>query len=327
MEIWGTFGPSCGNTETIRRMFAAGMTGMRLNLSHCALQERADWVSAMHSAAEREGVRAELLLDLRGRELRSGRRDKPLPLTAGQTVELGEAGMRAPTELIERLLPGMHIFADDGRIELQVQADGRCTVLRGGVLQSGKSISAPECETALPVVAASDAASLASAGEMGVTGVMLPFARTADDVRELRERLLGMGLAGLRIYAKAESAQALAELDGIAAEAECIVVARGDLGGNISPVRVPAAQKHIAHRCAALGKPFIVATQLLTSMETSETPTRAEVSDIFNAVLDGAAGLMLTGETAVGSYPAEAIRWLHDAAAEAEKYLRERFAD
>jgi len=159
------------------------------------------------------------------------------------------------------------------------------------------------------------------AKEYGVTGLMQPFVRSGAELRKVRQALRANGADHVKIFAKIENMQGVDNLDDILPEADVVIIARGDLGNDMELWQLPAVQKKIAAACVRAGKPFIVVTQMLASMEHSPVPTRAEVSDIFNAVLDGCTGVMVTGETAVGAYPVEAVRYLTNTAMEAEKYL------
>ena len=197
------------------------------------------------------------------------------------------------------------------------------TVLRGGMLASRKSIALPGLDLHLPPLTAADRDNLALAREYGVTGVMQPFVRCRADLQALREALDENGGTEIRIFAKIENREGVAHLEELLPAADEIVIARGDLGNSGPLWELPALQKTIAAACRSAGKPFMVVTQMLASMERSPVPTRAEVSDIFNAVLDGAASVMLTGETAVGAYPVDAIRYLAQTVREANNYVNE----
>jgi len=321
VEIYGTLGPSCASTEIMEEMFRAGMTGMRLNLSHISLADAAEQVEAFHTAAARAGVSPKLLIDMQGPELRAGALTKPIPLEAGQEIELGGNGIPMPAAVLEKLKPGQKILLDDGKLLLQVTENKSTgTVLRGGLLQSRKSIALPGLTVTLPALTEADLANLARARDFGVTGVMQPFVRSREDLDAIRTALDAAGGAGIRLFAKIESREGMERLESLLPAADEIVIARGDLGNAMPLWELPAAQKQIAAACSRAGKPFMVVTQMLSSMEHNPVPTRAEVSDIFNAVLDGAASVMVTGETAAGRYPVEVIRYLTATVREAERY-------
>lgn len=309
MEFYGTIGPACADPETLRQMTDAGMTGIRMNLSHGSLAEHADWLAMIRQA----GIR-ELLIDLQGPELRTGVLAEPLTLYIGDSFRLGSGGVSCPDALTQAAGPGQKLLLDDGRILVQVDAVREetlfCTVLRGGVLRSRKSIAAPGLSIDSPTLTAEDLENLRAAPECGVTGVMLPFVRGAGDLCTLRRALRETGGERIRIFAKIENLAGVNALPEFLPLADQIVIARGDLGNAMPLWELPACQKKLAAACRAAHVPFMVVTQLLDSMCERAVPTRAEVLDIYNAVLDGAASLMLTGETAAGHYPAQAMEYL-----------------
>ena len=295
MDFYGTIGPACAELSTLQQMVRAGMTGLRMNLSHGSLAEHADWLELIRKA----GIRT-LLIDLQGPELRIGRLASPLTLSEGQQVFLGTGGIPCPACLLDAITPGQKLLLDDGKLLLRVNAVDtalHCTVLRGGLLQSRKSIAVPGVEVSSPTLTEEDLQNLRVAADCGVTGVMLPFVRSAEDIRTLRAALED-ALAGVRT------------LPEFLPLVDQVVIARGDLGNAMPLWELPRCQKQLASLCRAAGVPFMVVTQMLDSMQTRAVPTRAEVSDIYNAVLDGAASLMLTGETAAGQYPVQAMEYL-----------------
>jgi len=327
ISIYGTFGPACAEKETLTQMFHAGMTGMRLNLSHTSLAESADRIAAFRAAAEAAGVVPELLIDMQGPELRIGELPAALSLTDGDTVILGEGGIPVPAVTLPVMYIGDEVVLDDGKISVRITENRGshvlCSVERGGVLSSRKSMKLknPEAVVELPVLTEHDLNNVRRAKEYGVTGLMQPFVRSGAELRKVRQALRANGADHVKIFAKIENMQGVDNLDDILPEADVVIIARGDLGNDMELWQLPAVQKKIAAACVRAGKPFIVVTQMLASMEHSPVPTRAEVSDIFNAVLDGCTGVMVTGETAVGAYPVEAVRYLTNTAMEAEKYL------
>lgn len=315
MEFYATLGASCSSEETLLELFRAGMTAARLNLSHTTLAGCAPLLERFHAAAAKAGVRPRLVIDLQGPELRVGTLKQPVALQTDAEVLLGDTGIPVPRSVREEAEPGDRISLDDSALLLRVvsrQQDGlRCRVLRGGTLQSRKGLAVMGRETGAPALTEEDRENLAAAARFGVTDVLQPFVRGADDVRAVKAALKAEdGLAGVRIMAKIENRRGFEHLDEILAAADEICIARGDLGNSMPLWELPRRQKEIARRCLAAGKPFCIATQLLWSMQERAVPTRAEVCDIYNAVLDGASGLMLTGETAVGKWPVEAMRFL-----------------
>lgn len=318
-EIYGTLGPACADAGTLEQMLRRGMTGVRLNLSHVTLPEAAPLVEALHEAAARCGVAPKLLIDMQGPELRIGALAEPVALKAGETLVLGEQ-IPLPQAVLDALEPGQELLLDDGKLLLRCRTERRALVVRGGLLHSRKSVALPGKSIRLPALTASDLENIAVAAEYGVTGVMQPFVRSAEDLRAVRAALDAAGGREIRLFAKIESIEGAARLTELIAAADEIVIARGDLGNAVPLWELPALQKRISAACRAAGRPFMVVTQMLASMEHSPVPTRAEVSDIFNAVLDGAASVMVTGETAVGEYPVETIDALARTAREAERY-------
>ncbi|MCJ7834262.1 pyruvate kinase [Cuneatibacter sp. NSJ-177] len=330
MEYYGTLGPSCQDPETLKKMLAAGMTGLRLNLSHGSLPGQASLLAAWHKAQEEAGVQGELLIDLEGPELRTGVIPRPFPLIEGSNVLLGPGGIPVPDFLPSLLSPDQELLLDDGKLLLKVTQTGdssvSCLVIRGGILRSRKSLALKNpaaCEIHLPALTENDRKNLAAASKFGVTGVMLPFVRGQADLLELKRALADAGASGVRIFAKLENQEGLQHLKELFSDSDMIVIARGDLGNCLPLWELPRAQKETSACCQKSGVPFLVVTQMLDSMQNRPVPTRAEVLDIFNAVLDGASALMLTGETAVGRYPAEAMEYLVRTAEEALRYQRD----
>ena len=290
------------------------MTGIRMNLSHGPLSAHKDWLDMIHAV----GI-PQLLIDLQGPELRIGTLTQPLVLEPGQSLRLGQGGVPCPAALVQAARPGQNLLLDDGRLLVQVAgADGaalQCTVVRGGTLQSRKSLAAPGLTVASPTLTEEDLQNLQLAGACGVTGVMLPFVRGAEDIRTLRRALEQAGAGQIRIFAKIENMTGLHRLDEILPLADVVVIARGDLGNAMPLWELPRAQTLIARKCRAAKRPFMVSTQMLHSMHHAAVPTRAEVTDVYQAARSGADYLLLTGETAVGEYPVEAMTYFAKIAA------------
>ena len=309
MHFYGTIGPACASAGTLRRLVDVGMTGLRMNLSHGALAEHADWLAMIHAV----GI-PDMLIDLQGPELRVGRLASPVTLPEGGTVQLGAGGIPCPVQLVQAARPGQQLLLDDGKLLVEVTAAGPdalvCTVLRGGLLQSRKSIAVPGVEVSSPTLTDEDLQNLRVAADCGVTGVMLPFVRSAEDIRTLRAALEDAHAGQIQIFAKIENLAGVHALPEFLPLVDQVVIARGDLGNAMPLWELPRCQKQLASLCRAAGVPFMVVTQMLDSMQTRAVPTRAEVSDIYNAVADGASSVMLTGETAAGQYPVEAMEYL-----------------
>ena len=318
MRYYATLGPSCCDTAALAALLRRGVTGFRLNLSHTPLAARTDWIAALHEAERKTGLRAQLMIDLRGPEVRIGDMPAPLPLAEGAAVTLG-AYIPVDGDVLDALCPGMTVLLDDGAMALTVVDGGVCRVTRGGTLTGHKSLTLEGVDLRRPALCEADLADLSQAAALGVNAVMQPFVRSADDLRVVRQTMAENGLADAELFAKVENQPGLDALPDWLALCDVVTIARGDLGSSLPLERLPAAQKHIAALCRSRGKPFLVVTQLLHSMIDHPSPTRAEVLDIYNAVLDGADCLMLTGETAQGRYPLESADWLIRVAQEAEK--------
>ena len=318
MRYYATLGPSCCDTAALAALLRRGITGFRLNLSHTPLAARTDWIAALHEAERKTGLRAQLMIDLRGPEVRIGDMPAPLPLAEGAAVTLG-ADIPVDGDVLDALRPGMTVLLDDGAMALTVMDGGVCRVTRGGTLTGHKSLTLEGVDLRRPALCGADLADLSQAAALGVNAVMQPFVRSAGDLRVVRQTMAENGLADAELFAKVENQPGLDALPDWLALCDVVTIARGDLGSSLPLERLPAAQKHIAALCRSRGKPFLVVTQLLHSMIDHPSPTRAEVLDIYNAVLDGADCLMLTGETAQGRYPLESADWLIRVAQEAEK--------
>ncbi|MCI9176440.1 MAG: pyruvate kinase [Lachnospiraceae bacterium] len=340
-EIYGTIGPACAKQEILTEMFRLGMTGIRLNMSHTELEDSREWTEMITAAAGAAGVRPRLLIDLRGPELRIGNLLEPVKLREGERICLQGMGdeknqselqaeqvrLPAPGQIFDYLQPGQEILLDDGKLKLEItEVSGKTAfgrIIRGGILQSKKSIALPGIRMHLPVLTESDRRNIRNAKSHGVTGVMQPFVQSKEDLQELKRELEDAGASDLEVFAKIENMEGAEHLEELLSHADQIVIARGDLGNSMPLWELPAVQEEIAVKCRNAGKPFMVVTQMLASMEKNPVPTRAEVSDIFRAVQEGAASVMVTGETAAGNYPAEAIRYLANTVRAAEKYLRD----
>ncbi len=335
IRLYGTLGPSCCEEDLLYQMFAAGMTGVRLNLSHRSLAECRDWLDALYRAADRFHIIPDLLVDLQGPELRIGDLSRPLYCRQGQVFMLIlDQGLicddRIPLSpvIFDRLEKGMKLKFNDGKVVMEVldvrsQTAIAAKVLREGEISSKKSIACDRLHLSLPVLTSQDRESIKQLGKYHVTGVMQPFVTGKNQLIALRQELLKEGAGHVRIFAKIESLEGANSVADLFPYCDEIVIARGDLGNAVPLPTLPALQKRISRACLHFKKPFMVVTQMLASMEHSPTPTRAELTDIFQAVLDGASSLMLTGETAAGDYPLEAMRVLSDTAWEARRFLME----
>ncbi|HAB94987.1 MAG TPA: pyruvate kinase [Lachnospiraceae bacterium] len=338
LEIYGTLGPSCADTKILRRMFEKGITGMRLNLSHGTLEDSGEMISAFHEAAALEGVKPSLLIDMQGPELRIGKIPAGTSLREGQEVTLlsadagreREGAIPVPPEITGNCEEGMTLLIDDGKIRLEAfeigskEGEGaiRARVLTGGSLLSRKSIAISGMNVTGSTLTGQDLLNLRAAAAYGVTDVMQPFVRGARDLREVRKAMDESGAGHCRLFAKIENRAGMEMVDEILPLTDMLVIARGDLGNAVPLWELPYVQKEISLKCLKAGVPFMVVTQMLASMENSPLPTRAEVSDIFNAVADGASAVMITGESASGRYPVEASEYLVKTAREGLRWRK-----
>ncbi len=307
-EIFATFGPSCRDEETLGKMVAEGLTGMRLNLSHMTLWDAADYISAYQSVTDTPRI----LIDMQGPELRVGKAD----IEIKGRLDLND--IELPTVVLNELEAGDELLLDDGKLLCRMTDPRHADVIRGGFLASRKSVKIKGKNVDMPVLTDHDIANIKAAREYGVTAIMQPFVRSGNDLKKVREILDENGAENIKIYAKIENRQGSENLSDILSHCDAIVIARGDLGNDMPLWELPAVQKRIEDACHKAEKPYIVVTQMLASMENSPVPTRAEVSDIYHAVYHGAWGVMITGESAVGKYPVEAVKYLSKTAKSAE---------
>jgi len=325
IDIFGTLGPVCRDYATLRRMFSEGMTGIRINLSHVMLSECKEEIETIKKAADDANTVPKILIDMKGPELRIGSLNEPILLKKDDALLLGENGVFLESIILEHLEKGMDVLLDDGKISGTVdicdKKSARVRITRGGILEGKKSIAIIGHSINLPALCESDRQNIALAKSLGITGVMQPFVRNAKDIKELREALGAFGASDIRIYAKVENMEGVHNLQSFLPLADEIIIARGDLGNALPLWELPGLQKKISQICRDDHKPFMVVTQMLSSMEHSKVPTRAEVSDIYNAVLDGASSVMVTGETAVGENPVEVIEYLAKTARAAEAFM------
>lgn len=348
-KIVATLGPATDTMEALLRVVASGATIFRLNFSHGSVEEHEKRLTMVRQAADKTGRVLAALGDLCGPKIRVGKVPAPgIEVLSGQDVIIdagaGESrGGDVPVlsctykEIAREVEAGARVLINDGAVRmLAVERAGeglRCRVTVGGLVTSGKGINLPDTEISAPAVTAEDRKWAAWAVEKGVDFLALSFVRQASDVRELREWLgtAGKGVSGketcafgrlMPIVAKIEKPEALENIDAILEAADGIMVARGDLGVELDVARVPVAQKQLIARARAFGKPCIVATQMLESMIEKAGPTRAEASDVANAILDGADAVMLSGETAVGKHAALAVETMRRIANATEDHVR-----
>jgi pyruvate kinase len=319
-KIVATIGPSSETPERLRALVSAGMNAARLNLSHGTHDQHLRRVQAIRDVENETGRPIALIADLQGPKLRVGELDEPVMLERGQHIVVaaedacsnGELPV-APAVIGDVLKPGHDVLIDDGLVRLRVDVVERgratCQVVVGGRVTSHKGVNLPGVPIPIPSITRKDSADLEFALGLGVDFVALSFVRSAADVRDLRSLIEQAG-SHAHVIAKIEKAEAIDALDDVLAETDGVMVARGDLGVEIGAASVPLLQKRIIQKALERGKPVITATQMLESMISSPEPTRAEASDVANAVLDGTSAVMLSGETAVGEYPVEAVAYM-----------------
>jgi pyruvate kinase len=319
-KIVATLGPATSEPEQIAALVDAGMDAARLNFSHGKHDEHRELARRVREAASRNGTRLALIADLQGPKLRVGELSEPIWLAPQEeiTVVAEEAARNgdlpiSPAAIGEVLAPGHEVLIEDGRIKLRVvsvvEGRARCEVVSGGLVASHKGVNVPGVPVPIPSLTRKDVDDLELALELGADYVALSFVRSAADVRDLRELIEHAG-SPARIIAKIEKAEAVDALDDVLEETDAVMVARGDLGVEMGPASVPLLQKQIIVRALERGKPVITATQMLESMIHASEPTRAEASDVANAILDGTSAVMLSGETAVGEYPIESVAYM-----------------
>ncbi|MDO9558035.1 MAG: pyruvate kinase [Coriobacteriia bacterium] len=311
-KIIATIGPATDSPEVLGALVEAGLDVARLNASHSSRADLERRLAGVRAAADAAGRQVAVMLDLGGPKLRVGEMQPGVRLEPGASFDIvsgecvGDSAKACVTYsgLSSDLAPGSQILIDDGRVQLVVKnvepGRVRTTVETGGPIGSHKGLNVPGVHLGVDAITPADEEDLAWALEAGIDLVAQSFVRSADDVRRLREQ---MGAHKVPIIAKIEKHEAVTDLEDIIAAADAIMVARGDLGVETSPEEVPVIQRRIIDACQAAGKPVIIATQMLESMTAAPRPTRAEASDVANAVFDGADALMLSGETAVGAYP------------------------
>jgi pyruvate kinase len=320
-KIVATIGPASSSPDRLRWLVEAGMDAARLNFSHGLHTEHAERARLVREVQEESGRPLALIADLQGPKLRIGDLRQPVTLARGEEIVVTPASAATDGELPvspdvigEVLEPGHTVLIDDGLVRLRVErieSAGRaaCTVLAGGRVTSHKGVNLPGVPLPIPSLTPKDREDLEHALDLGADYIALSFVRSAADVRELKDLIAEYGSRAL-VIAKIEKAEAVSALDEIVEEANALMVARGDLGVETGPASVPLVQKRIILRSLERGKPVITATQMLESMIQRPEPTRAEASDVANAILDGTSAVMLSGETAVGDYPIEAVTYM-----------------
>jgi len=331
-KIIATIGPASSSPEMIERLMEAGVDLMRLNFSHGSNEGKREIIGIIRRICERRGREIGILADLQGPKIRTGRMENAaIPLVRGARIDITTDEVLGTPELISTIYeglprdvkPGSRILLDDGLIEFRVQSvQGnrvQCVVAEGGILKDLKGINLPGVDVSTPSLSEKDRADLEFCLEMRVDYIALSFVRRASDVEEIKRIIYEHDLH-IPVVAKIEKPEALRNFKAILKVTDAVMVARGDLGVEVNAEKVPLFQKKIIRACNEAGKPVITATQMLESMINHPRPTRAETSDVANAILDGTDAVMLSGETASGQFPVEAVRTMVKIAADVEKY-------
>jgi pyruvate kinase len=333
-KIICTIGPACDSEECIRDLMNLGMDVARLNFSHGTHPEHARRIRRLRRIARSLKRTVCILQDLQGPKIRTGRlkNGKPVELETGSILTITPRKVLGTAALISTDFPGLarevepgaRVLLSDGRIELRVRAihgeDVECEVRNGGVLAEQQGINLPGTAVSVPVLTEKDRLDLKFGLSHGVDAVALSFVRSADDLRLAKDLMRKYGKS-VPIIAKLEKPQAIERLEEILEAADGVMIARGDLGVELPPEQVPIIQKRVIHRAAWWRKPVITATQMLESMTENPRPTRAEASDVANAIFDGTDGVMLSGETASGRYPRESVAMMVRIIVEAESSM------
>ena len=330
-KIICTIGPACSTEAQIRELLRCGMDIARLNFSHGTHEDHSHNIQRLRRAAQREGRTVCILQDLQGPKIRTGllEQRKSVFLKTGAIVTItpeevpGNETRISTTfpDLARELTPGARILLSDGLIELRVRSirgkDVLCDVINGGLLGEHKGINLPGVALSIPALTVKDRKDLEFGLKHGIDALALSFVRTAADVRQVKQ-IIAAHDSDVPVIAKLEKPQAIDHLEEILEVADGVMVARGDLGVEMAPEKVPVIQKHVIRRAAAWRKPVITATQMLESMIENPRPTRAEASDVANAIFDGTDAVMLSAETASGKYPRESVEIMSRIVVEAE---------
>ncbi|MCL6458789.1 MAG: pyruvate kinase [Gorillibacterium sp.] len=318
-KIICTIGPASQSLEMLKKMMEAGMSVARLNVAHGNVEEHGARIATIRQAAREIEKTVAIMLDVKGPEVRIGAVREGTILQPGARINLttetveGDADRVTVTykDLIQDAVPGIFILIDDGLIRLQVESvhgtEITCIIVNGGPLKSRKGVNIPELKINLPGVTERDIQFITFGVEHGVDIIAASFVRKGADILEIRDLLERLGAPNVKIIAKIEDREGVERLDEILAVADGIMVARGDMGVNLRTEEVPMVQKDIIRKCNIAGKPVITATHMLESMQTNPRPTRAEASDVANAICDGSDAVMLSGESAAGKYPLESV--------------------
>jgi pyruvate kinase len=339
-KIVATIGPASQNEDVLERLIQAGMNVARMNFSHGTHEEHAERIASIRRISEKLNVSVGILQDLQGPKIRVGELSVPLQLSEGETIHLYATGTTPPADdgqkipvdfrqLFDSVRTSDRLLLDDGRLTLEVVSVKEKTlsarVIVGGALSSHKGINLPGVRLRIPGFTEKDEDDLTFGISQNVDAVAISFVRSAEDVRKVRYAMhrFSNGKREPLLIAKLEKPEAIDNLVSILNEVDGVMVARGDLGVELPPERVPALQKQIIRAANARGKLVITATQMLESMISNPLPTRAEASDVANAIFDGTDAVMLSAESASGKYPVEAVQMMSRIVCEAESHFIE----
>lgn len=336
-KIVCTIGPSSESLENIKKLIMAGMNVARLNFSHGDFEEHGNRIKTIRQASEELGKHIAILLDTKGPEIRTGKlKEEPIELVQDEFITLTTEEILGDKDRISITYPelpgdvevGSTILIDDGLIGLTVVdiqgTEIKCRIVNGGTIKSKKGVNVPGVHISLPGITEKDANDIKFGIEQGIDFIAASFVRKASDVLEIRQLLEANNAKHIQIISKIENQQGVDNLDEILEVSDGLMVARGDLGVEIPAEDVPLAQKRMIEKCNLVGKPVITATQMLDSMQRNPRPTRAEASDVANAIFDGTDAIMLSGETAAGKYPVESVLTMSRIAEKAESALEYR---
>ena len=326
-------GPASSDKKVLKQMFLEGVNVCRLNFSHGSHEDHAKTINTIRELNDETGLNVAILADLQGPKIRTGNiKDNSMELVEGSTVyiytedRLGEGDSFSInySQLPQDVKKGERILLDDGKLALDItDTNGKdkitAKVIYGGLLSSHKGVNLPNTKISMPCLTEKDLVDLDFALEKNVDWIGLSFVRSARDIIELKH-IISVNLGKAKVIAKIEKPEAIDDIDEIVQESDGLMVARGDLGVEIPYQNVPLIQKMLINKCILNAKPVIVATQMMESMIVNSSPTRAEVNDVANAVLDGADAVMLSGETSVGKYPIEVIRTMNNIVLEMESF-------
>jgi pyruvate kinase len=332
-KIVATLGPASSDKEILRQMFYAGLNVCRLNFSHGSHEDHAAVVKTIRELNEETGLNVAILADLQGPKIRTNEMENNgVELINGSIVTIGTEKVMGTADrfsinyakLPQDVQAGERILLDDGKLALEVvSTDGKseftAKVIHGGILSSKKGVNFPNTRISMPSLTEKDLIDLDFALEQNVDWIGLSFVRSGRDIIELKH-IIANKKCKAKVIAKIEKPEAIDDIDAIIKESDGLMVARGDLGVEIPYQNVPIIQKMLINKCIIHAKPIIVATQMMESMITNITPTRAEVNDVANAVLDGADAVMLSGETSVGKFPIDVIKTMTNIVTEMEKF-------